>query len=355
MCSKFTELANGDAKASVSKTSIGKRCVFAHAITRDGLLTSKTDNVEFLQPPFDELDNLTIKLRTSEFIFECKNDNINDYHDQMDNKKFIDWFQNRVIETFNDTYGNAKKAVFFMDQCPFHMTSDGLPSINDTKETIVSYYDKHGITSISVIRFNKNGIKSNILTFNRSSFLKNPKMKNPTSGGPCKDELYIYLYLYLKKKNPVSLEPIVRKIAKQFGHDVLFACPYNPDDMPAEFLNAYVKLMVKQCAKKHRTIQELKFDIRKGFYGGKTRCSRSHNAVNSHVASGWFAKCEQHMIFEIEKILKIKEKSIDNLWSAGSNIKLEDAFFRIPRRSKTLNKLAEKFCVVIDDYEVQFV
>lgn len=241
-----------------------------------------------------------------------------------------------------------------MDQCPFHMISDGLPSANDDNATIITYYDRHNIESMSVKRFDANGDKDNILTFNQTQFLKRPSVKNPMNGGPHKDELYIYLYLYLKKKNPTVLEPIVAKIAKKFGHEVLFACPYNPNDMPAEFLNAYVKLMVKQCSKKNRTIEELKLDIRKGFYGGATRCSRRHKEVTNHIANGWFSKCEEHMTLEIKKFLQIENKSIENLWSSESNVKIADMFNRLPKHIKTLNTLATKFCVVIDEVEAQF-
>ena len=75
----------------------------------------------------------------------------------------------------------------------------------------------------------------------------------------------MYLFLYLKKKNPNVLEHDIAQIAKKHGHQVLFSCPYNPNDMPSEYLNSYVKLMVKKRCKKHRTILELKNDIRDGF------------------------------------------------------------------------------------------
>ena len=65
---------------------------------------------------------------------------------------------------------------------------------------------------------------------------------------------------------------------------MLFACPYNTTDISSEYLNGYVKLMVKKRCHKHRTILELKNDIRDGFYGGKTRILQLHEVVNTRMA-----------------------------------------------------------------------
>ena len=46
------------------------------------------------------------------------------------------------------------------------------------------------------------------------------------------------------------LEPSVCKLARDYGHLVIFGCPNNPQDQMAEFLNAHVKAMVRKRAKK---------------------------------------------------------------------------------------------------------
>jgi len=294
VCTKYITLANGDAKTKISKLNIGKRCVFSHCITRQGLLVEETKYDCFLKPSFDELENLNQKLNTCEYIIECGNDNVKDYNQQMDFEKYVKWFENRLINTFNCLFPD-KKAIIFLDQCPFHMVCDGMPSSSSTKVEIMKYYQKHNITSIQVKRFNKNEEIGPTLTFDIENFNKNPTITNPNLGGPSKDEMYLYLFLYLKKKKPEVLEPVISQIAKKHGHQVLFACPYNPNDMPSEFLNSYVKLMVKQCCRKNRTIEELKNDIRNGFYGGITRSKRQHINVNFKMASGWFDKVEENM------------------------------------------------------------
>jgi hypothetical protein len=352
VCSKFVDLANGDAKRQISKLSIGKRCVFAHCITRNGLLVDEAKDGTFLQPPFDDIENLNKTLNTCEYIIECGNDNTKDYHQQMDFEKYVLWFENRLIKTLNSSF-HDKKGVIFLDQCPFHMVSNGMPASNSSKQEIADLYKKHNIHHVQIKRFDEFGEIGPLITFETAQFNKNPHTLNPNLGGPSKDEMYIYLFLYLKKKKPDVLEPVISQIAKKHGHVVLFACPYNPNDMPSEFLNSYVKSMVKRRSKKNRSILELKSDIRCGFYGGETKSKRQHSPVNAKMCSGWFNKVEQNMNNEIRNILNI-EANISNLWETNCAYSLFSPFFRIPKTYKTLQKLSKKFVIVIDNEDQQF-
>ena len=234
-------------------------------MSRDGLLTEIQENKEnnsYIKPSFDELTTLTTKLNSSELIIECINDNYNDYHQQMDHDKYILWFENRLIQSFNTIYPN-KTAIFFVDQCPFHMISTGFPQTSCIKEQIIEFYNRYDIKTITLKRYQDDDSLGPTLTFDSSKLNERPKTKKSEIGGPSKDELYIYLFLFLKKKMPSVLEPKIVQIAKKHGHKVLFSCPYNPNDMPSEFLNNHVKLLVKQRCKKHRTISELKTDIKR--------------------------------------------------------------------------------------------
>ena len=358
VCSKFIKLANGDAKVSIQKPNTGKRNVFIHAITRNGLLTDFEDNKSnellYIQPSFQELENLQLKINTCEYIIECGNDNSRDYHEEMNFQKYVQYFENRLIESCNNLLQN-KKAIIFLDQCPFHMVSNGFPLSSDNKHEISKYYEKHNIQSITLRRYDKNCNLGDILTFESSKFDCKPKLTNPELGGPSKDELYLYLFMYLKLKKPNALEPIVCQIAKKHNHLVLFSCPYNPSDMPSEYLNSYVKCNVKQCYKKNRTIMQLKTDIRNGFYGGQIKNIRYHNCVNSHMTNGWFKKCESNMNTEILKLLQINDKNINNLWSENSEISLFMPWTRIPKTQKILRKLSKKFVIVIDNINQNFV
>jgi len=272
----------------------------------------------------------------------------------MDFEKYVKWFENRLINTFNTIFPN-KKAIIFLDQCPFHMVCNGMPSSTEPKEKVIDYYKNYNISSIQVQRFKENGDLGPILEFETDHFGKKPSKVNPNLGGPSKDEMYLYLFLYLKKKNPEALEPVISQIARKYGHKVLFACPYNPNDMPFEFLNSYVKLMVKQCCRKHRTILELKNDIRSRFYGGITLSKRQHNKVNQNMCSGWFDKAEQNMNEEIKKMLNVENTNISNMWKENCEYNLFSPFTRIPKTTKTLKKLSKQFVIVIDGEQQKFI
>ena len=156
--------------------------------------------------------------------------------------------------------------------------------------------------------------------------------------------------MYLKIKNPSELEPAVCKIAKKYNHLVLFSCPYNPSDMPIEYLNSYVKCNVKQRCHKKRTIEQLKIDVRNGFYGGELKNGlRQHRCVDAHMTNGWFKKCEYNMNHEICNILHENTKNIFNLCEENSEISLENPWIKVPKTEKTLKKLSDKFVIVIDD------
>ena len=132
ICAKYIELENGDdCKAGINKSNVGKRCVFIHAFTQDFLLS---DYANHQVPSFSDLENLDLKLNTCEYILECKNDNSSDYHEQMDNIKYIKYFENRLINSFIDLYQNNKKAIYYIDQAPFHVMYSGFPLSTDPKE-----------------------------------------------------------------------------------------------------------------------------------------------------------------------------------------------------------------------------
>jgi hypothetical protein len=327
-------------------------------MSRDGLLAEKLeykdDTSLYTQPSFDELVKLDIQLNTSELIIECINDNYNDYHQQMDHGKYILWFENRLIKSFNKIYPN-KTAIFFVDQCPLYMISNGFPQTTCNKEQIIEFYNKYEIKNITLKRYQDDCLLGPTLTFDSSKFNKYPKKKKPETGGPSKDELYMYLFLFLKKKMPSALEPVIVQIAKKYGHKVLFSCPYNPNDMPSEYLNNHVKLLVKQRCKKNRTISELKTDIRDGFYGGMTRSRRIHKCVDTNMINGWFSKCETNMNREIYDLLGIKDKNIQTLWQKNSEINITDPWIRVPKSEKTLKKLSKQFIIVIDNENQFFV
>jgi len=220
-----------------------------------------------------------------------------------------------LIKSFQHLYDENIKAIYVLDQAPFHVMYQGFPPSNVSKKEIVKYYDEYNINDITIQRVDDDDFQGQTLRFHRESFLRKKSNMHPEKGGPSKWELYLYLYFYLKKNNPDALQTKISQIASKFGHLVLYTCPYSPQYQPAEYLNAHVKFMVKKKCKKHRTILELKNDIRDGLYGGITSCGRIHSGIDARIIDGWIRNCHSNMDHDIQFVLNFKDKNIHNLWT----------------------------------------
>jgi hypothetical protein len=345
VCKQYVELSNGDCKTSICKQNRGKRCIFLHALTRTQLLVGSDTNGNLLKHiDYDICNNLDISLPTSEFVMECKIDD-GDYHKQMNGELYDKWFLNRLIPSFEQIYP-FHKAIFFIDQAPFHINRTNFPNVSSNKEVIIDYYKCHNIDSITIIRKDGNMANKQI-TFSIQSFLKNKRSKNALSGGPSKEELLYFLWKYLEKNNPTALEPKIAKIAREKGHIVLFGCPNYPQAQPFELFNAHVKLMVKKCNKRGRTICELRNHILDGMYGGASRVGRAHKEINQHIINGWFNKCETYIQNDLIRILNITNKTIYNLWNSSSEFDIAKPFIKIPWCSKTLDSWQSMFDICL--------
>jgi hypothetical protein len=345
VCQQYVNLSYGDCKSSLCKQNKGKRCIFLHAMTKNQLLVGKDDNGNSLKRLDPNLCiNLETTLPTSEFIMECKTSD-DDYHKHMNGDIYDKWFVNRLIPSFEQIYP-SNKAIFFIDQAPFHINRTKFPNVNSNKECILQYYKDNNIDSITVIRKDGN-MKDKPITFGINSFLKNKKTKNALCGGPSKEELLYFLWKYLEKNDPTALEPKIARIARDKGHIVLFGCPNYPQSQPFELFNAHVKLMVKKCNKKGRTIEELYNNILDGMYGGTSAIGRAHKEINQKIIQGWFKKCEENIQNDLTKILNITDKNIYNLWNNLSEFDITKPYIKIPWTEKTINNWKSLFDVVI--------
>ena len=165
----------------------------------------------------------------------------------------------------------------------------------------------------------------------------------------------MYLWIVLYKTNKTALIPQLSQIAAKYGHLIIFGPPHSPQYQPAELLNAHVKFNVKKTAYKHRTISELKNNIRDGFYGGKTLCGREHKPIDTNIIKGWIKTCHSVMTQDIKKYLEIDKIPIENLWNNESKHKVTDMFIRFPRSAKMIQDMANKFVIVYDDIDQDFV
>ncbi len=115
---------------------------------------------------------------------------------------------------------------------------------------------------------------------------------------------------------------------------MIFGCPNNPEEQPFEFTNAHCKRHVKRTCRKGRTFSQLKQNIFDGWYGRKTILGRNHEEVNENLISGWRRKCENKMTQKIQKRYG-EDKTIFNLWTEESSIRLDTPFTRPPYTKQT--------------------
>jgi hypothetical protein len=178
--------------------------------------------------------------------------------------------------------------------------------------------------------------------FKKDNFLKRPPR------GPSKNELICYLFEWCKSNQPNALIPDICKKVEKIGGYVIYGAPNNPNDQPAEFLNAHVKANIKKTVIKNRTISNLYQDVLDGFYGCIRNDGVQHKGVNNEMITGWIKKCENHMNQEIEQIF---EKNIDikNLWKeTDTDITVATRYMKAPWTDKTLRKWNSKFKIVLN-------
>ena len=177
VCATYIKLSSGDCKVSVRKKDYGQRYIFLHAFSRDALLVGKDTFGNLLNRlSHNQCMNLDKVIPTSEFVMECKSDHQTDYHKQMNGDLYDKWFTNRLIPSFEQLYPD-KKAIFFIDQAPFHINRVAFPRSDCNKKEIAKHYEHHNISNITVIR--KDGdMQNEIITFTSNSFVKNKNNKN---------------------------------------------------------------------------------------------------------------------------------------------------------------------------------
>ena len=337
LCSKLIEISGEDwAKAKVSKRDGGRRAAICWAHTKDGILYGKDElGQDAIRLNKQQQLDFSNNIPTSELIFECKKQG--DYHLQFNAELYEEYLITRLIPAFKNKYGNDKKLILVIDQAPYHTRRCGFPSTNDNKNTIISYYYKYNIESITINR--KNG---GVKTFNRTEFNR----RSPN--GPSKDELLLYLFYKLKLEKPQELETLCSQIISRAGGLVLYTVPNNPDDQPHELFNAHIKHYVRKNAKNGRTMNELISDIQNGAYGGVTMCNAIHKGFDSATAIGCQKTCHNNMNKEINELLKIDNKDIHNLYSENSKYNIFQKFIKIPWSVKTLKRFKTEFQIILN-------
>ena len=89
-----------------------------------------------------------MSIPSSELIFECKKEG--DYHEQFNSETYEAYIEKRIIPAFKNIYGHNKMLILMIDQATYHTRRAGFPSTTDSKQSIISFYDKHHIDKIKI-------------------------------------------------------------------------------------------------------------------------------------------------------------------------------------------------------------
>eukprot|EP01029_Cantina_marsupialis_P019581 TRINITY_DN4549_c0_g3_i2.p1 TRINITY_DN4549_c0_g3~~TRINITY_DN4549_c0_g3_i2.p1 ORF type:complete len:315 (-),score=88.54 TRINITY_DN4549_c0_g3_i2:209-1153(-) len=180
------------------KMSRGARWIIVHAITKDGLLFTRTNGLYPDAEPVDAEDNSLNTTRTMDdkqykerelkakkpdtnkvvakrildgptkclhyskwklvrhIVNSCEcfypaYSNSADYHDNMDGDMFMLWVENRLIPAFEAKYGYDMKMVLILDNAPYHWGhSDDFINTNETTKKFTEaflktkYFEENG-------------------------------------------------------------------------------------------------------------------------------------------------------------------------------------------------------------------
>lgn len=148
VCSEY-KLIDADGvilKTKMNTAGKGKRVMFSHVISEDGLLNGYSsdldeDYTDFIDDPDEKYvcnlkydgkaaRNLDKVMPTSEFLMVCGK-NGGDYHDNMDADKYKKLMLNRQIPAATSHYKNEHKfvGIWFLDQAPYHVARSGFVDV----------------------------------------------------------------------------------------------------------------------------------------------------------------------------------------------------------------------------------
>uniref|UniRef100_A0A8D8Z6K1 Uncharacterized protein C21orf140 homolog n=2 Tax=Cacopsylla melanoneura TaxID=428564 RepID=A0A8D8Z6K1_9HEMI len=162
-----------DSKEGMAKTPVGKggRLIVCHAGSSHGFVSG-----------------------TADFHIE----NTGDYHEEMNGEHFQDWFENKLLATFEEP------TIIVMDNAPYHSKIlDPAPTTRHRKQEIMEWLRKHGETVNETMR------KAELLEM-----------------------------VQLKKSVPVRE---IDNIAAKHGHRVIRLPPYHCHFNPIELIWANIK------------------------------------------------------------------------------------------------------------------
>ena len=214
----------------------GERLIMLTGITPDGILG------------FDRVHGEMGSL----LVWQAKKSR-GDYHDNMNSKNFMTWFETAMIPAVKAQYP-GKKVVFVMDNAPYHcVLPDGVPNFNKLKrDELCAELDKRGVA------YKKRG--------------------DPGVGGEWDrvDALRKLLKDDVELGWGGRIPYLVEHVAEQHKYEVVFTPPYYPELQPIELLWGNVKYHVANLFRGERSMRELEEHLLDAFhkFGTAEHCQK---------------------------------------------------------------------------------
>ena len=340
ICDSFNKLAGRDTKlrTCIRKRAKGKRMAIQHVVTRlHGLLNATKDGKTVQRLPRTVGDKFAETQLTSEFIMSCGSSK-GDYHRNIDKEREYEYFEKRLIPTFESKFP-GKSLILLMDRAPYHVARTGYPSSNCNKKQIIEYYKKHGIKQVKVKRLmerNKPLSKPKVFEKPIEECLQN------APNGASKDELLLYLWDWLKINKPDALQPDIERLMNSHGHYIIWNTPNNPDYVPSEMFNGYLKWWVKKTVSHDRGVEKLYNDILDGMYGKEGE----REGATVERCELWWNHCMELMQHDMG-YFGMETTDIRKLWKPNCGYSVLDSDIITPISAAKRKKCAAKFQTII--------
>ena len=363
----------GVLKTQMNKGGKGKRLLFSHVITRDGLLNGK---VEDLDPKYldkihvysegdpEDVDllerrklvynidlavcsNVDNVIPSAEFAMRCGK-GTGDYHQNMDNPIYKKMVVNKVLPAKNSLYSEEDSLLLLLDQAPYHVTRTGFVDVSKaSKPTILKWLVDKGCQMLVVTRRlkkrNVEELVSEVFQWNLRDLHSLNKIPAAPKG-PSKDELLYAAYKWAQLFCPDDLRIDIEVTLNEAGEYVIWNVANCPQYNPSEFLNNHSKKNMREDFQTGRNTLRLHEDLMRGINGGiRKKQGIMHRGIDAEMCRNWFDHCL--------KILKLDGNAIGlqgeviDWWTPDCGVSVFDVEEHCPFSPKRLREMESKFSV----------
>jgi hypothetical protein len=272
-----------------SGTGRGRMLIILNAITRDGLLCTRTADGKH----FRVKEGATGEQLSCERVWASGGKGTDDYHASMDGEMFELYLRQQLIPTARARYPGLR-IILSMDNAPSHRrwADDHKNPTTASKPVCHAELTANGVNSLSVERDGK------------TVLLRSERWLARAPVGAYGDELQMRLQrLYQLKPwlNRTRVDELLTAAARSDNgdasipddryHYTVFTLPYDTDAQPIERLWSYAKQHVAARYTAGRTLDTVRAQLLDGFYGDGKR----HEPVGAEHVQRWISAAHEHM------------------------------------------------------------